>query len=69
MSGHSKWNNIKQTKGKMDALRGKLSQNMAKSYQLPSNLVEGTQTAIQNLETQFQRQKQTICQTTTSLVA
>ena len=23
MSGHSKWNNIKQTKGKMDALRGK----------------------------------------------
>lgn len=24
MSGHSKWNNIKQTKGKMDALRGKL---------------------------------------------
>lgn len=24
MSGHSKWNNIKQTKGKMDALRGKV---------------------------------------------
>lgn len=24
MSGHSKWNNIKQTKGKMDALRGKI---------------------------------------------
>ena len=23
MSGHSKWNNIKNTKGKMDALRGK----------------------------------------------
>ena len=30
MSGHSKWNNIKQRKGKQDAARGKVFTKMAK---------------------------------------
>ena len=38
MSGHSKWNNIKQTKGKMDALRGKLFTKYGKSISVAVKL-------------------------------
>ena len=38
MSGHSKWANIKHKKGKMDAVRGKITTKIAREitvYRLP----------------------------------